>query len=131
MLQRNSFFVESPYPAVLRRLLRDPVVRAARARSDADGDGFLVSAAARDSAVAELAQTDVGPEPSGAEGSEEAAAPAAEGDGTPPDMPGVDPRSQPAPAPVEAEIDPDRELHSFEIEASQVRHLRVCGGACA
>jgi hypothetical protein len=68
VLQQNKFFVESPHPEVLRRLLADPTIRdAARLPGDSKPDGagggggagaaeFRVDAARRDRAVADLAQ---------------------------------------------------------------------------
>ena len=44
VLQHNKFYVESPDPAILRKLLKDPVIQEARVLSDAGdaGDGLQV-----------------------------------------------------------------------------------------
>lgn len=124
VLQRNAFFVESPYPAVLRRLLHDPVIRASRVLRAAD-DCFEVSAAVRDAAAATLAKTDVeagGEEAEEGRGGGEAAGPDGAGASARGPSQGEAPAAPAGPAylidPVE--IDPDRELHAFEIEAAQV-----------
>uniref|UniRef100_A0A1D2AEI6 DNA 3'-5' helicase n=1 Tax=Auxenochlorella protothecoides TaxID=3075 RepID=A0A1D2AEI6_AUXPR len=128
VLQRNAFFVESPYPAVLRRLLHDPVIRASRVLRAAD-DCFEVSAAVRDAAAATLAKTDVeagGEEAEEGRGGGEAAGPDGAGASARGPSQGEAPAAPAGPAylidPVE--IDPDRELHAFEIEAAQVEHVK-------
>lgn len=42
VLKHNKYFVESPHPEVLQKLLKDPVVQSCRLkRNDADEDGFI------------------------------------------------------------------------------------------
>ncbi len=41
MLQQNKFFVESPDPAILHKLLKDPVIQEARVTADGGADNIL------------------------------------------------------------------------------------------
>lgn len=44
VLQHNKFYVESPDPAILRKLAKDPVIREARVGvEDGDGDQLQVN----------------------------------------------------------------------------------------
>lgn len=44
VLKHNKYFVESPHPEVLQKLLKDPVVQSCRLkRNDANDDGFITS----------------------------------------------------------------------------------------
>lgn len=36
MLKHNQYFVESPYPEVLQKMLKDPVIQECRLRRDTD-----------------------------------------------------------------------------------------------
>ncbi|KAK9830608.1 hypothetical protein WJX81_004839 [Elliptochloris bilobata] len=109
VLQRNKFFVESAYPKVLRKLLKDPTIQQARV-TDEDDEGlagsFHRSAALPDQAAAELGNTDVG-----AEVDADAA-------------PGLD-AGEAAAAAVAGALHPEREVHSFEIEPTQVEHVKA------
>ncbi|KAK9809097.1 hypothetical protein WJX72_009334 [[Myrmecia] bisecta] len=96
VLQRNKFFVESPYPNVLQKLLKDDVVSKARLHSE---DAFTVSRAPADRTAEDLTKVDM-------EGVEE-----------------VD-LTNGAAASAVAEEDPDKELHSFEIDPAQVEHVK-------
>lgn len=143
VLQQNKFFVESPYPEVLKRLLKDATIQAARVApaptlngtGDADG-GFVKSRALKDRAVDNLAsvqEIDLTGGPS--EG------PAGKGDVQPMDTEGAGETSAgPSNAQttaeavsrpsafledVAAEEDPDKELLSFEIQGSQVEHVKA------
>ncbi|KAK3289028.1 General transcription and DNA repair factor IIH helicase subunit xpb1 [Cymbomonas tetramitiformis] len=111
VLQKNKFMVESAYPEVLQELLKDEVFQRARvlpvSGAGAEGgpgrpagaDGFDVSRAPQEEAAATLART--GQEERGEESAMLAVRPT-EG----------------------AEIEAERELHSFEIDASQVEHVK-------
>ncbi len=166
VLARNRFWVESAHPAVLRRLLKDEVVRTARvmppagegggglggaaalggaggaadaadaAGGAAVGGGFAVSRALQDRAVAALAATrdlDVAAAAAAAVAATAAAAAAAEAgaveggaeamdvDGEEEDEEGGGDAAGAFAATAAAALDPDRELHSFEIDAAQVR----------
>ncbi|KAF7828245.1 DNA repair helicase XPB1 [Senna tora] len=49
VLKKNRYFIESPFPEVLKTLLRDEVISRARITSEgANGDGFTISKAAGD-----------------------------------------------------------------------------------
>ncbi|KAK2077082.1 hypothetical protein QBZ16_004716 [Prototheca wickerhamii] len=123
VLQRNAFFVESPYPAVLRRLLRDPVIRDARAARPAaedEEDRFVVSAAVRDAAAASLAQTDVDIVDVAEEG-----APGEKGGGILMKKENAEEEEIVAARQTTAmTADPDRELHAFEIDAAKVERVK-------
>jgi DNA excision repair protein ERCC-3 len=105
VLQRNKFFLESAHPAVLRTLLADDVIAAARVAPEAAADGgaplpdFDVADAPPELAAAELAAA--------ARAGVDEAGGGGEGAGVPP-----------------AEDDDDRQLHSFEIDAAQVEHVK-------
>jgi DNA excision repair protein ERCC-3 len=48
VLKHNKYFVESPYPEVLQKLLKDPIIQQCRLRRDENesttaGDGFITS----------------------------------------------------------------------------------------
>lgn len=44
VLKHNKYFVESPHPEVLQKILKDPVVQSCRLkRTDEEGDGFITS----------------------------------------------------------------------------------------
>lgn len=44
VLKHNRYFVESPHPEVLQKILKDPVVQSCRLkRSEGEGDGFITS----------------------------------------------------------------------------------------
>ncbi len=159
VLARNRFWVESAHPAVLRRLLKDEVVRKARvvppagegggglggaaalggaggaADAAAAAGGFAVSRALQDRAVAALAATrdlDVAAAAAAAADATAAAAAAAEAaaveggaeamdvDGEDEDEEGGGDAAGAFAATAAAALDPDRELHSFEIDAAQV-----------
>ena len=180
VLQRNKYFVESPYPKILRKLLKDDVIRKARvmpasvkpftareasARRSEDGDvvdpstipssEFMVSRALKDAAVANLASIrDVDLEQAAEEsqhmdqgGITTANDPhamnvdAAGGGKTRAlgsSVMGGDERAVTKNAAQKnkrslfsemmnerAEEDPDREIHSFEIDAAQVEHVKA------
>lgn len=46
VLKQNKYFVESPHPEILQKILKDPVVQSCRLKrtETEDGDGFIVSA---------------------------------------------------------------------------------------
>lgn len=46
VLKHNKYFVESPHPDILQKILKDPVVQSCRLKrnENKDGDGFIVSA---------------------------------------------------------------------------------------
>lgn len=46
VLKQNKYFVESPHPEILQKILKDPVVQSCRLKraESTDGDGFIVSA---------------------------------------------------------------------------------------
>lgn len=46
VLKQNKYFVESPHPEILQKILKDPVVQSCRLKrtENEDGDGFIVSA---------------------------------------------------------------------------------------
>ena len=187
VLQKNAFFVESPYPEVLKKLLKDETIKKARvSQGAAQGGGggggaqFVVGRALKDRAVDNLAAVgdiDLAGEEQEMEEEDEAGitreeeeaaalaaamgAPHAPGvliDGTRRGT-GVAPMetdasavaagpSTTAPAPLAqpqqlqelpgnnrnqksaylldaaAEEDPDKETHSFEIQGSQVEHVK-------
>ena len=127
VLQRNRFLVESPYPAVLRTLLADETIRRARVAAAPSG-GFAVAPAMRDRAVAALASVedidlagpaadDEGPEGGGGPGGDEG------GGGAGAALQAQQPAYQQDPT----EVDPDQELHSFEIDPAQVVGRRPTG----
>ncbi|EFN57091.1 hypothetical protein CHLNCDRAFT_57434 [Chlorella variabilis] len=136
VLQHNRFFVESPHPEVLRALLADPVIRdAAKLPSKAAAGGaavaagaagageaeFRVGAARRDRAVADLAQMEE-IDLAAAEDAEdeEAQRQAAGGQGAQAAAAGEQAPHRPSYL-LDAVEDPDRELHSFEVEAAKHR----------
>ncbi|GAB4818176.1 hypothetical protein N2152v2_005222 [Parachlorella kessleri] len=145
VLQRNKFFVESPYPDILKKLLKDSVIRGARVESSEEagvgkgsGGAFLVSHALKDRAVADLAaveqvdltrdedESDTITNATGASGPGGAVGQAAivqagagaAGDGVP--------APQPKPSFMQdaTEADPDKELHSFQIDPAKVEHVK-------
>lgn len=46
VLKQNKYFVESPHPEILQKILKDPVVQSCRLKraESTEGDGFIVSA---------------------------------------------------------------------------------------
>ncbi len=55
VLKHNKFFVESPAPEILSRILQDPVIRAARVEEEVSGvSGSGVNATSRTRCEAEL-----------------------------------------------------------------------------
>ncbi|XP_031631843.1 general transcription and DNA repair factor IIH helicase subunit XPB [Contarinia nasturtii] len=44
VLKHNKYFVESPHPEILQKILKDPVVQSCRLKRTEDGDGFIVDA---------------------------------------------------------------------------------------
>lgn len=52
VLQKNRYFVESPHPEVLSKLLKDEVIARARIFGEKDGESFTVSKAPLESAAA-------------------------------------------------------------------------------
>jgi DNA excision repair protein ERCC-3 len=160
VLQRNAFHVESPYPEILQELLRDEVIARARvappprggaagagaggAGPGGGGEGFAVSHALRDAAVANLAsvaEIDLtaaadddgdGREPDADGGAAAAAADGGGGGGGGGGVPSNRAPHGPSAtaaatflSDVAAEEDPDRELHSFQIDAAQVEHVKA------
>ncbi|KAK9813915.1 hypothetical protein WJX73_004570 [Symbiochloris irregularis] len=58
VLQRNKFFVESPYPEILKELLDDDTIKGARVQAEEDGNGgdtFVVAPALREAIAVDLA----------------------------------------------------------------------------
>lgn len=52
VLKQNKYFVESPHPEVLQKILKDPVVQSCRKRAaNEDGDGFITSAQDKTKAI--------------------------------------------------------------------------------
>lgn len=108
VLKHNKFFVESPFPDVLQRLLKDETISSAKADSTlktSDSHEFMVSKALRDKAVDTLTAVrdiDLTSTMVEADGEEHKA-------------------RQEEPEHV---VDPDKELHSFEIQASKVEHVK-------
>lgn len=41
VLKHNRYFIESPYPEVLQKLLKDPVIQECRLRRTADKDTLI------------------------------------------------------------------------------------------
>lgn len=118
VLQNNKFMVESPDPHILRRLLKDDVIRDARmvrdedrsvgGKKDADAvlDGFLKSKALKDRAVDRLAAVErIELTDHGERDLEEEL-----------DLDGDDDAAE-----VE---DPDKEMHAFEVRGSKVEHVK-------
>jgi len=178
VLQKNAFFVESPYPEVLKKLLKDDTIKKARiSQVAAQGDGvgggaqFVVGRALKDRAVDNLAAVgdiDLAGEEEEMEAGiareeEEAMATAlaagggrgvtgagGSGDGVAPMETGTAdagpsttaaalvPQTQQTQRQLlgnqnqksaylldaAAEEDPDKETHSFEIQGSQVEHVK-------
>lgn len=45
VLKQNKYFVESPHPEILQKILKDPVIQSCRKRAaNEEGDGFITSA---------------------------------------------------------------------------------------
>ena len=188
ILQRNAFFVESPYPAVLQRLLKDEVIRRARVLptvqpattttanvdggggagvngggvatiTTSTGAGFMVSRALKDRAVDNLAAVkdidltgkdqeeeedgdggggdDVAPMDIDSAVTDAAAAPGGQGTGIETSLSTQQQQQQKSQQQQQAliqqsaylldaaaEEDPDREMHAFEIQGSQVEHVK-------
>ncbi|KAL4441851.1 hypothetical protein ABPG77_003767 [Micractinium sp. CCAP 211/92] len=150
VLQQNRFFVESPHPEILRQLLRDPVIKAAAvpapggagaggggggAAGDEGLQAFRVGAARRDRAVADLArieEIDLAAEegePGGAgagqPSADAAAASQQQGDTQQGQQPGQQQQQQPPSYMLDAvEEDPDKELHSFEVNPEKVENVK-------
>ncbi|PSC73140.1 DNA repair helicase XPB1-like [Micractinium conductrix] len=136
VLQQNRFFVESPHPEILRKLLADPVVKDA-ARLDkpggADGAGgsqFQVGAARRDRALADLAAieeidlaAEEDEEEGGGLGGAGGAAPGA-GAQPPQQQAAQAQRQQPSYMLDAVEEDPDKELHMFEVDPAKVEKVK-------
>eukprot|EP00898_Chlorokybus_atmophyticus_P001082 jgi/Chlat1/1975/Chrsp158S02276 len=97
VLKQNRFFVESAYPDILKRILKDEAIKKARINvvTDVPDGGFLVSEGLRDQA-------------------------AAEEDGGVSMLAAADGEAQPG----ARALDIDRELHSFEIDPAQVEHVK-------
>ncbi|KAI3434686.1 hypothetical protein D9Q98_002749 [Chlorella vulgaris] len=140
VLQQNKFCVESAHPEILRRLLRDPVIadaaqlpaKAGAATGGGGGVGevaaaaeFQVGAARRDRAVADLAQMEeidlAGEEDDVATAATAAAAAAAAAGGG---AAAVPPPPRPSYMLDAVEEDPDRELHSFEVDPAKVERVK-------
>lgn len=105
VLQRNKFYLESNDPKVLQELLQDDVIRAARVAGSANAS-FRVSHALKEKGAQKLVDiTEHDAEEGGV------------------DIPaeGMDAQYQEDFLP---EYDPDRQMHSFEIEARQVEHVK-------
>ena len=102
VLQRNKFYLESNDPSVLKELLADDVVRAARVAGSQNAS-FRVTNALKEKGAQMLVDIP----------DEEATV----------DVPadGLDAKYQQDFLP---EYDPDRQMHSFEIEAAQVEHVK-------
>ncbi|KAK9915560.1 hypothetical protein WJX75_000745 [Coccomyxa subellipsoidea] len=113
VLHRNKFWVESPFPDILRKLLKDDVIQKAHVAAP-EGDGFTVTAG-----LTEQAAVDLTKEVEMAEVEE-----IADGSDPGPDPAAADPGLAAAEALAQAEHR-ERELHSFEIEPSQVEHVKA------
>lgn len=44
VLKHNKYFVESPHPEILQKLLKDPIIQKCRLKRNEEGDGFIVGA---------------------------------------------------------------------------------------
>jgi DNA excision repair protein ERCC-3 len=105
VLQRNKFYLESNDPKVLQELLQDDVIRAARVAGSANAS-FRVSHALKEKGAQKLVDiTEQDAEEGGVDVPAE----------------GMDAQYQEDFLP---EYDPDRQMHSFEIEARQVEHVK-------
>lgn len=105
VLQRNKFYLESNDPKVLQELLQDDVIRAARVAGSANAS-FRVSHALKEKGAQKLVDiTEHDAEEGGVDVPAE----------------GMDTQYQEDFLP---EYDPDRQMHSFEIEARQVEHVK-------
>jgi DNA excision repair protein ERCC-3 len=136
VLQQNRFFVESPHPDILRQLLRDTVIKDAAMKPNEGAGGFRVEAARRDRAAASLAQIeeiDLAAEDDDSGGAGAAAAAPTQqqqqqqGPGQPPaagSQQQQGQQQQPAYMLDAVEEDPDRELHSFEVEPAKVEKVK-------
>ena len=107
VLQRNKFYLESNDPKILKELLQDDVIRAARVAGSANAS-FHVSHALKEKGAQKLVDI-----------TEAEQGDAMEGVDVPAD--GMDVKYQQEFLP---EYDPDRQMHSFEIEARQVEHVK-------
>ncbi|CAK0736769.1 General transcription and DNA repair factor IIH helicase subunit xpb2 [Coccomyxa viridis] len=107
VLHRNKFFVESPFPDILRTLLKDETIKKACVSEDQD---FTITAALADQAAVDLSKVDV----------EEI-----EDGGIAEPDPGVADQAQAAAEAVAVAEQPERELHSFEIDPAQVEHVKA------
>ena len=107
VLQKNKFFVESPHPEVLQVLLDDPTIAEARVV----GTDFTKSRALRDTAVESLAAV-------------EGVNLVADVEKTVKNESEDQPMAIAAAADDEALYDPEREIHSFEIDPSRVEKVK-------
>lgn len=107
VLQRNKFYLESNDPKILQELLQDDVIRAARVAGSGNAS-FHVSHALKEKGAQKLVDITE-------EGQDDDTA----GVDVPAD--GLDAKYQQEFLP---EYDPDRQMHSFEIEARQVEHVK-------
>ncbi|KAL4433953.1 hypothetical protein ABPG75_000394 [Micractinium tetrahymenae] len=152
VLQQNKFFVESPHPEILRQLLKDPTIKSAAlpapggakpgggggggAGQEGEGQQFRVGAARRDRAVADLAsieEIDLAAEedePGGA-GAGQPPASAAAGTAAAAQQQGGGQQQQPGQQAQRpsymldaVEEDPDKELHSFEVDPEKVEKVK-------
>lgn len=53
VLKHNKYFVESPFPEVLQKLLKDPVIQECRLRKtvEEDKDGFITDVLSKNKAL--------------------------------------------------------------------------------
>lgn len=113
VLQHNKFFVESSDPTILKRMLNDPVISAARVHNEATEEGtsgFQMRSGVQDRGAAQLS----------AVATLDLTAGGGEGDGGTAGIGGDAAGQMDAP-----EEDADRQLHSFEIEGAQVEHVKA------
>ena len=156
VLQRNRYFVESPYPKILKKLLRDSIIKRARVlpkKTDIHGiDGdegdhtlttehqlseFRVTKALKDNAVANLASLGNVDLKAAAESAKIQQMEIEQEERNEMEIEDKNDQSRAHLAEkqsvdglfsnreIHAEEDPDRELHAFEIDASQVEHVKA------
>ncbi|DBA93765.1 hypothetical protein WJX82_000412 [Trebouxia sp. C0006] len=123
VLQRNAFFVESPFPDVLHTLLQDETISRARVIRDNAAD-FTVANAPREQAAIDLTNVDAADPTHDPDNDAEPAQ--LEKDRWQPSssLPGAADQSSAAAAALAMDVDPDRMLHSFEIDSTQVEHVK-------
>lgn len=63
VLKHNKYFVESPHPEVLQKLLKDPVIQSCRLRrtEDETGDGFIRQTVEKGKGITAFGQTKLPP----------------------------------------------------------------------